>query len=76
VLRANRRPGETWPTADKRIITLDPRNVSSRTRLARYSLAQNDAKTAFDLFKEIVALSPGDADAFKSLYDISLAAGH
>ena len=61
--------------ADKRIIALDPRNISSRTRLARYSLAQNDAKTAFDLFKEIVALSPGDADAFKNLYDISLQRG-
>jgi Predicted N-acetylglucosaminyl transferase len=62
--------------ADKRIISLDARNINSRTRLARYSLAQNDTKTAYDLYKELTALEPGDAEAFKCLYDISLQKGN
>jgi tetratricopeptide (TPR) repeat protein len=61
--------------ADKRIISLDVRNTTSRLRLARYALSQNDQKTAFDLFKEVSALSPTDAEVFKNLYELSLAKG-
>jgi tetratricopeptide (TPR) repeat protein len=61
--------------ADRRIIALDNRNTSSRIRLVRYALSQNDAKTAFDLLKELSVLSPNDAEVFKNLYEISLGKG-
>ena len=61
---------------DRRIIALDARNISSRTRLARYSYGQNDMKIAYDLYKELTVLSPGDAEAFKVLYDISMQKGN
>jgi tetratricopeptide (TPR) repeat protein len=61
--------------ADRHIISLDPQNVASRLRLAKYSLSQNDTKTAFDLYKELSNLSPGNSDVFKSLYDLSIQKG-
>jgi tetratricopeptide (TPR) repeat protein len=61
--------------ADRRIIALDAQNTSSRLRLARYSISQNDAKTAFDLYKELSMLTPGNADVFKNLCDLSMQRG-
>jgi tetratricopeptide (TPR) repeat protein len=62
--------------ADRRIIALDARNINSRKRLARYSAGQNDTKIAYDLYKELTTLAPGDAEAFHYLYDISLQKGN
>ena len=47
----------------------------SRLRLARYCVSQNDFKTAFDLYRELSNLTPGNADVFKNLYDLSLQRG-
>jgi tetratricopeptide (TPR) repeat protein len=61
---------------DRKILTLDPRNVTSRQRLARYTLSQGDTKTALEQFKELAALSPKDPDIFKNLFEISLQANN
>ncbi|HEX7510327.1 MAG TPA: tetratricopeptide repeat protein, partial [Chitinivibrionales bacterium] len=61
--------------ADRKIISLDAQNTASRLRLARYSVSQNDLKTAFDLYKELSTLSSGSADVFKNLFDISMQRG-
>ncbi|HMD69565.1 MAG TPA: tetratricopeptide repeat protein, partial [Chitinivibrionales bacterium] len=57
---------------DRKILSLDPRNIASRQRLAKYALSQGDTKAALEQFKELSLLSPKDADIFKSLYDISM----
>jgi tetratricopeptide (TPR) repeat protein len=57
---------------DKKILTLDPKNIPSRQRLARFALSQGDTKAAIEQFKELSVLAPRDADIFKTLYDIAL----
>ncbi len=61
---------------DRKILSLDSRNTSSRLRLARFALSEGDAKGALEQFKELSLLSPKDADVFKSLYDISVKLGN
>jgi tetratricopeptide (TPR) repeat protein len=61
---------------DRKILSLDPRNIPSRQRLARYALSQGDAKAALEQFKELSVLSPKDAEVFKNLYEISLKSGN
>ena len=57
---------------DKKICELDKKDVDSRLRLAKYSLANGDAKTALVLYKELSVLAPQNADVFKNLYTLSL----
>jgi tetratricopeptide (TPR) repeat protein len=57
---------------DRKILSLDPRNIPSRQRLARYTLSQGDTKVALEQFKELAQLSPRDPEIFKNLYDISM----
>ena len=58
--------------ADARIVDLDKKDIISRQRLARASLAAHDTVTAYTLYKEIAILRPNDAMAFKNLYTIAL----
>jgi|WetSurMetagenome_2_1015567.scaffolds.fasta_scaffold00119_1 tetratricopeptide (TPR) repeat protein len=57
---------------DRKILSLDPRNLASRHRLAKYALSQGDTKAALEQYKELAQLSPKDPDIFKNLYDISM----
>jgi len=56
---------------DKKILTIEPKNVASRTRLAHYTLAQGDTKAAFDQYKELSVISPKDPEIFKNLYELA-----
>ncbi|HUI91430.1 MAG TPA: tetratricopeptide repeat protein [Chitinivibrionales bacterium] len=57
---------------DRKILALEPRNIQSRQRLARYTLSQGDTKAALEEFKELAQLSPRDAEIFRNLYDIAM----
>jgi tetratricopeptide (TPR) repeat protein len=61
--------------ADKKVIELDKTNVESRLRLGSYELSQRDYKAAFDIYKELSALTPQNPEVFKSLYEITLNSG-
>jgi len=61
---------------DKKIIAMDPKNVASHNRLAKYSLTQGDAKAAIDQYKELALLSPKDPEVLKTLYDLSVKSGN
>ncbi len=54
--------------ADKKIISLDKKNVDSRRRFAEYSLRMKDEDTAYELYKELAVLTPKDASVFKNLF--------
>jgi len=58
--------------ADKRIISLDPRNVPSRIRVAKEAEKKGDLKTAYDILKELAALQPKDSEVQRSLYEIAV----
>jgi tetratricopeptide (TPR) repeat protein len=57
--------------ADRKIVDLDKKDVSSRRRLAEFSLEAKDSSTAFDLCRELAILTPKDAKVFKLLYQIA-----
>jgi tetratricopeptide (TPR) repeat protein len=56
---------------DRKIISLEPKNIPSHVRLARYTLSQGNTKDAIDQYKELAALSPKDPEIFKNLYELS-----
>jgi tetratricopeptide (TPR) repeat protein len=60
---------------DKKIIEMDKSNVESRQRLGAYLLSQREYKQAFEVYKEILALSPQNTEVIKSLYDITYNSG-
>ncbi len=60
---------------DKKIISIDPKNVSSHARLARYTMSQGDTKGAIEQYKDLATLSPKDPEVFKNLYDLSVKNG-
>jgi tetratricopeptide (TPR) repeat protein len=60
---------------DKKIISIDPRNIASHTRLARYTLSQGNTKDAIDQYKELAIQSPKDPEIFKNLYELSMKNG-
>lgn len=62
--------------ADKAIINLDKKDVTSRTRYAKYALSKGDDKTALATYKELAVLTPSNADVFKNLYEISVKLGN
>jgi tetratricopeptide (TPR) repeat protein len=57
--------------ADKTIMSLDKRDVTSRVRFARYSMAANDLRSALATYKDLMILSPRDPSIVKNLADIS-----
>jgi tetratricopeptide (TPR) repeat protein len=61
---------------DRKILSLDSRNIPSRQRLARFALSAGDTKAALEQFKELALLSPKDPEVFKNLYEISLKLGN
>ncbi len=62
--------------ADAKIVSLDSKDVSSRHRLAEYSLAKNKADKAYELYKEIAVLTPDDSRPFEQLYKIAKQKGN
>lgn len=67
---------EKLAEADKAIINIDKKDLPSRVRFARYALASNDFKSAFEVYKELSVLTPNDPSVFKNLYDISVKTGN
>jgi tetratricopeptide (TPR) repeat protein len=63
---------QTLADADRRIISLDPKDVPSRVRVAKAAEKSGDLRTAYDALKELAALQPKDADVQKSLYEIAI----
>ncbi|MBD3242623.1 MAG: tetratricopeptide repeat protein [Chitinivibrionales bacterium] len=61
---------------DPKIIDLDKKDVPSRQRHAKYSLANKDTKTALTLYKELAILTPNDPEVFKALYEITTSQGN
>ena len=57
---------------DKEIVSKSATDLPSRIRLAHDADAHNDLTTAQRLYKEIVALSPRNAESLHRLYEISL----
>jgi tetratricopeptide (TPR) repeat protein len=62
--------------ADKTIMSLDKKDVTSRVRYARYALSANDQREALATFKELMALSPKDPTVVKNLAELSLKLGN
>ncbi len=58
--------------ADKRIIALDPKNVESRARFAKFMEKAGDLNSAYKVYKELAELQPKEADIQKNLYDIAM----
>ncbi len=61
--------------ADKKVIELDKANVESRLRLGAYEVSKREYKAAFDIYKELAALTPQNPEVFKNLYEITLNSG-
>jgi tetratricopeptide (TPR) repeat protein len=57
--------------ADKAMINLDKKDVTSRVRYAKYASSKGDDKTALATYKELAVLTPTNSDVFKNLYEIS-----
>ena len=57
--------------ADKTIMSLDKRDVTSRVRFARYAMSSNDLREALATYKDLMVLSPRDPSIVKNLADIS-----
>ncbi len=62
--------------ADKAIMNIDKNEISSRVRYGKYSLANNDLKSALEVYKELAQLTPKDPVIFKNIYDISIKVGN
>lgn len=57
---------------DRRIIDIDKKNVDARLRLAQFSQASGDIKTAKGMLDELIVLQPKNSAILKSLYEIAL----
>jgi tetratricopeptide (TPR) repeat protein len=61
---------------DKKIATLNRRNIDSRLRLARYADKKNDVETALAYYRELTELTPKSPEVFRRLYELSLKKGN
>jgi len=57
---------------DKKIISIDKKNVGARQRYANFAKESGDLKTAKEILDELIVIQPKNADLFRSLYDISV----
>jgi tetratricopeptide (TPR) repeat protein len=62
--------------ADKTIMSLDKKDVTSRVRYARYCMSTNNQREAMATFKDLMALSPKDPAVVKTLADLSTKLGN
>ncbi|NLG17770.1 MAG: tetratricopeptide repeat protein [Fibrobacter sp.] len=57
---------------DKKIASLNRKNVDSRLRLARYADKKNDVETALAYYGELSELTPKNPEVYRRLYELSL----
>ena len=57
---------------DKKIISLDKKNVGARMRYANFKKESGDLKSAKEILDELLTMQPKNSDLLESLYDISL----
>ncbi|MBD3421198.1 MAG: tetratricopeptide repeat protein [Chitinivibrionales bacterium] len=61
--------------ADKKIISLDTKNVEARMRYGAYLIDNNKPKEALAIYKQLASLAPGNKEVFQNLYQLSMKTG-
>ncbi|MBN1128727.1 MAG: tetratricopeptide repeat protein, partial [Chitinispirillaceae bacterium] len=62
--------------ADKTIMSLDKKDLTSRIRYAKHAMATNNQREALATYKELMVLSPRDPSVVKNLADLSTKLGN